>query len=289
MKSSQNRLLTELNNVVNQSAGVHPTAIISSGAVLGSGTTVGPYSIIGPNVVLGDENVIGPHVVLDGHTKIGNRNRIFQFASVGAPPQDLKYRGEASELIIGDGNIIREGATLQPGTQGGGMKTTVGNQNLLMAYAHLGHDCHVGSRCVFANSVAVAGHVTIGDGVILGGLSGIHQFVRLGSLSMLGAGTMVAQDIPPFCIAQGDRAKLVGINRIGMERAGVQKPDIAIVRKIYRSIFMAADGLTMARRMENAAATAGDSESAKLFVEFIASAARGVPRHRGSAGAESDD
>lgn len=269
--------------MVYQSAQVHPTAIISEGARIGSGTTVGAYTIIGPHVVLGENNRIGSHVVLDGHTILGDANEISPFASVGGRPQDLKYRGEASELKIGNKNIIREGVTLQPGTAGGGMLTSVGNENLFMAYSHLGHDSHVGNRCIFANSVAVAGHVTIEDGVIMGGLSGVHQFVRLGSLSMMGAGSMVAQDIPPFCIAQGDRAKLVGINRVGLERAGIEKADIALVRKMYRDIFVADDSaIIMKKRLEAASAQIGSSAVAKAFVDFIAKATRGVPRHRGA-------
>lgn len=268
--------------MVNQNADVHPTAIICEGARLGPGTKIGAYSIIGAHVVLGDDNDVGPHCVIDGHTRIGNGNRFSPFCSIGGPPQDLKYRGEPSELVIGDRNIIREGATLQPGTTGGGMLTSVGNENLFMAYSHLGHDSHIGSRCVLANSVAVAGHVTIEDGVILGGLTGIHQFVRIGRLSMTGAGTMVAQDIPPFCTAQGDRAKLIGINKVGLERAGIDKSEISLLRRTYRDIFVSDDRQILSKRIETALAQVPEGSVSKAFLDFIKSASRGVPRHRGT-------
>ncbi|MCB0340336.1 MAG: acyl-ACP--UDP-N-acetylglucosamine O-acyltransferase, partial [Bdellovibrionales bacterium] len=158
-------------------AEVHPSAIIASGAVLGEGTSVGPYSIIGPNVVIGQNCQIGPHVVIEGFTTLGNDNRVFQFASVGSAPQDLKYKGEQSRLEIGSRNIIREYVTLQPGTAGGGMLSKIGDENLFMVSSHVGHDCRVGDKNVFANGVALAGHVQVGNGVILGGLSAIHQFV----------------------------------------------------------------------------------------------------------------
>jgi len=217
---------------------IHPTAIIAEGAVIGEGTTIGAYSIVGPHVVLGKNNLIGPHVVVEGRTFLGDGNQIYQYATVRANPQDLKFHGEPSELRIGNSNIIRECVTLQPGTEGGGMLTKIGDGNLFMANSHVGHDSFVGDRCIFANGCALAGHVTVGSRVVVGGLSGIHQFVRLGDMSMIGAGAMVAQDIPPYCMAQGDRAKLIGLNKIGMERGGVSKEEILSFRKIYRALLL---------------------------------------------------
>lgn len=252
---------------------IHPTAIISPGAGIGEGTSVGPYSVIGPNVILGKNNRVGPHVVIEGHTTIGDDNFIFQFASVGAAPQDLKYRGEASLLEIGSGNRIREFVTMQPGTEGGGMLTRVGDKNLFMANCHVGHDALIGDSNVFANSAALAGHVIVGNGVTVGGLSGIHQFVRIGDLAILGAGSMVSKDIPPFCIAQGDRAGLVGINRVALERRGYKTDEILRLRKIYREIFAA--GGKISDKVTALKEANGDFALGASFLDFFLSSERG--------------
>lgn len=270
---------------------IHPTAIVDRSASLGEGTTVGPYSIIGPNVVLGRSNRVGPHVVIEGRTFIGDDNTFYQFASVGAAPQDLKYRGEPSELRIGNRNIIRENVTLQPGTAGGGMLTSIADQNLFMANTHVGHDSHVGSRCVIANGAALAGHVTVHDGVIIGGLSGIHQFVKLGSVAMIGAGAMVAQDIPPYCMAQGDRASIQGLNRVGLERNGGSREDLSVLREVYRLIFTPsgteAKSKVFKDRVAQARELVGSNERGLAFVSFIESSQRGIaPHHRGVGGSE---
>jgi UDP-N-acetylglucosamine acyltransferase len=266
-----------------RSARIHPTAIVADGAVIGEGTTVGPYSIVGSHVRLGRDNVVGPHVVLDGRTTIGDGNTIYQFASVGAPPQDLKYRGEPSELKIGNRNIVRECVTLQPGTHGGGMLTSIGDQNLFMANTHVGHDSHVGSRCVVANGAALAGHVTVADGVIIGGLSGIHQFVRLGAVCMIGAGAMVAQDIPPYCMAQGDRATVQGLNRVGLERNGGTREDLAILREVYRVVFTPqgteAQDKVFKDRVAFAKTIVGANVRGLDFVAFIERTERGIAAH----------
>lgn len=265
---------------------VHVSAIVHPDAILGAGTTVGAYSIIGPDVVLGENNVIGPHVVIEGRTRLGNSNKIFQFASVGADPQDLKFCGELSELLIGDNNIIREFTTLQPGTTGGGMVTRIGNGNLFMANTHVGHDTIIGNKCIFANSAALSGHVTIGDRVVVGGLSGIHQFVKLGDLSMIGAGAMVAQDIPPFCMAQGDRAKLIGLNKLGLERAGVSKEAALALRKVYRLVLLSESeevkGLTIKERIAKIKESSSSSPQIEQFLSFVLSSERGVARPRSS-------
>jgi UDP-N-acetylglucosamine acyltransferase len=266
---------------------IHPTAIIAPGAVLGDGTTVGPYSIIGAEVRMGKNNRIGPHVVIEGRTTMGDDNTVYQFASVGAAPQDLKFRGEPSELRIGSRNIIRENVTLQPGTAGGGMLTVIGDQNLFMANTHVGHDSRVGNRCVVANGAALAGHVTVHDGVIIGGLSGIHQFVRLGSVSMIGAGAMVAQDVPPYCMAQGDRASIQGLNRVGLERNGGSRDDLAVLREVYRVVFSPAGteaaGKVFKDRVAHARGLVGTNQRGLDFVAFIEASERGIAPHHRSA------
>jgi UDP-N-acetylglucosamine acyltransferase len=266
---------------IHSSAVVHPSAVIYPGAVIGAGTEVGPFSVIGPHVVLGERNVLASHVVIEGHTTIGDENHIFQFASVGARPQDLKFKGEESRLEIGNGNAIREYVTLHPGTAGGGMLTKIGDRNLLMACSHVAHDVIMGNRNILANSCALAGHITVGDGVIAGGLSGVHQFVRLGTMSYIGAGSMVSKDVPPFCLVQGDRAGLAGLNIIGMRRAGVPSDVIRSLKQAYRRLFREWDGEVGVQELtlrERAAILLGQANSPqeRLFLEFIISSERGV-------------
>lgn len=260
---------------------IHPTAIVDKNAVIGDGCEIGAFSIVGPDVVIGDRTWIGPHVVVEGRTRLGEDNKIFQFASVGSQPQDLKYKGEPSELIIGDGNIIREYVTLQPGTEAGGMFTKIGHRNLFMANTHVGHDSIVGSRCVIANGAALAGHVTVADGVIIGGLSGIHQFVRLGSVCMIGAGAMVAQDVPPYCMAQGDRATIQGLNRVGLERNGGTRDDLALLRELYRTVFTTTSGKVFKERVVMGRSMVGENPRGIDFIGFLETSERGVaPHHR---------
>jgi len=255
-------------------AAIHHTAIVSDGAQIGEGTTIGPYSVIGPRVIVGKNNRIGPHVVIEGNTKIGDSNHIFQFSSIGAAPQDLKYKGEDSVLEIGSGNKIREFVTLQPGTEGGGMITKIGNNNLFMANCHIGHDGMVGDSNVIANSAAIAGHVVIGNGVIVGGLVAIHQFVRLGDCCLLGGGAMVVKDIPPYCIAQGDRATLIGVNKVALERKGFSREDVMRVRKLYREVFQGSGSFES--RVESARKEFSNFAAATLFLDFIGSTERGI-------------
>jgi UDP-N-acetylglucosamine acyltransferase len=255
---------------------IHPTAIVAPEAQIGRGTTIGAYSIVGPHVVIGEGNKIGPHVVIEGYTTIGSENTIFQFASVGSAPQDLKYRGEASTLVVGDKNIIREYVTLQPGTAGGEMMTVIGNQNLFMVSSHVAHDCRVGDRNVFANSVAVAGHVEIGNGVILGGLCGIHQFVKIGDLSMLAGGSMINRDVPPYCMVQGNRAYLVGLNLVGLERNGLSNAEVRDLKLIYQRLFKE-NGVLRDKLVELENEYTHFKFASKLF-EFIRASQRGVTR-----------
>lgn len=269
------------------SSAIHPTAIIHEGAVVGAGTTIGPYSVIGSHVVLGTGNRIGSHVVIEGRTEIGQDNQIFQFASVGAIPQDLKYHGEPSRLVIGNRNIIREFVTLQPGTEGGGMLTQIGDGNLFMANSHLGHDGRVGNGNVIANSAALAGHVTIGNHTTVGGLVGVHQFTRLGDLCILSGGTMVVKDIPPYCIAQGDRAGLVGINKIALQRRGYSADDIRLLRQLYRELFLG-DG-PLAGRLVSCRNSYGENAIAGSFLSFCETSTRGLTFPRADSGDDSDD
>ena len=271
------------------SPSIHPTAIIAPGAVIGHGCSVGPYSIIGPRIVLGKNNHIGPHVVLDGNTTFGDENTVFQFASIGAPPQDLKYHGESSTLTIGNKNIIREYVTIQPGTSGGGMKTTVGDGNLFMATTHVGHDTVVGNANIMANGAALAGHVWVGNYVTVGGLSGIHQFVRLGDHCFLGGGAMVVKDIPPFCIAQGDRAVLAGLNVVGLERRGLDANVIQQIKSLYRRIFLSPG--TWKEKLAAAESEASGFKEGKFFLEFIGASTRGItlPRGRSRRAAEPEE
>lgn len=252
---------------------VHPTAIVDEKAELGVDVKIGPYSIIGPDVKIGDRSCIGPHVVIEGRTELGEQNEVFQFASLGARPQDLKYRGEPSTLVIGAHNIIREYVTIQPGTEHGHMTTKVGNNNLFMAYSHVGHDCFVGNHNVFANSSAMAGHVTVFDGVILGGLVGVHQFCRIGSMAMLSGGTMVGHDVPPYCIAQGDRAFLRGLNLIGLQRAGFSNEDISALKRAFRLMFSSRGHL---HGRPDLPADLAANPRVQVMLDFIEGTSRGI-------------
>lgn len=219
---------------------IHATASVDPRAELGDEVEVGPYSIIGPKVKIGNGTRVKSHVVIEGNTTLGDANLIFQFTTVGSVPQDLKYRGEDSQLIIGNHNTIREFVSLNPGTAGGGMVTRIGDRNLLMMYCHIAHDCILGDHNIIANGATLGGHVVIEDYVIVGGLVGIHQFVKVGSSAILGAGSMVSKDIPPYCNATGDRARLRGLNIEGLRRRGFTKAQVEALKKAYRIIFQSA-------------------------------------------------
>ncbi len=255
---------------------IHPTAVVSPGAEIGAGVRIGPYVIVGPHARIGDGAVIRGHAVVDGWTEVGANAEIFPFASVGLPPQDMKYKGEKTILRIGDGTIIREGVTLHPGTAGGGGATTVGNNCLIMVGVHIAHDCHIGHRVIMANGTHLGGHVTIGDGAIIGALCGIHQFTRVGALAMPAGGSMLVRDLPPYCTAKGDRARLVGLNLIGMRRAGIPEERIALVKKAYRILFrsklLLKDALARVERE-----LAGSPEVDRM-VKFIRDSERGFCR-----------
>jgi UDP-N-acetylglucosamine acyltransferase len=251
----------------------HPTAIIHNQAIIGEGTTIGPYSIIGPLVRLGKNNKISPHVVLDGLTEIGDNNIIYQFASIGSAPQDQKWQGEPTRLIIGSGNQIREYVTIQPSNSLDGT-TIVGDNNLFMACSHIAHDAIVGNDCWFANSACVAGHAIIGDRVIMGGLSGVHQYAKIGDLAFIAAGSIVTQDIPPFCTAQGDRARLVYINKVGLQRAGYSEGDIRKIHVIFRTLFY--ENGIMSQKIHRLQESYSSCQIAKKIINFIGSSQRGI-------------
>jgi len=211
-------------------ARIHPSAVIDDGAVIGAGTEVGPFCHIGPRVVLGAGVVLKSHVVVAGRTEVGDETAIFPFACIGEVPQDLKFRGEETRLVIGKRNRIREGATMNPGTEGGGGVTRIGDDGLFMANSHVAHDCQIGDRVILVNNVAVAGHCVLEDDVIVGGLSGVHQFVRIGRGAMIGAVTMVTADVIPHGLVQGPRGVLDGLNLVGLRRRGAERGDILALR-----------------------------------------------------------
>ena len=257
-------------------AHIHATAIIDPRAELHDDVEIGPYSVIGPGVKIGKGTRIKSHVVIDGRTTLGEGNLIFQFATVGSTPQDLKYKGEPSELVIGDRNIIREFASLNPGTAGGGMVTRIGDYNLLMMYCHIAHDCSLGNHNIVANGATLGGHVIIEDYAIVGGLVGIHQFVKIGTGAIVGAGSMVSKDVTPFCNATGDRAKLRGLNLEGLRRRGFTREKIEALKKAYRILYQT-------KLRARAAVQKVDQEVARFpevekLCDFIANSQHGVCR-----------
>ena len=255
---------------------VHPTAIVDARAEIDGDVEIGPYCVIGAGVRIGKGSRVHSHAVITGRTTLGEGNVVFPFASIGTIPQDLKYKGEPSELLIGNRNTIREYVSLNPGTTAGGMVTRVGDQNLLMMQCHIAHDCLLGDRNVVANGATLGGHVVIEDFVIVGGLVGIHQFVRIGTGAILGAGSMVSKDVPPYCNATGDRAKLHGLNLEGLKRRGFDRTVIALLRKAYRIVFQSA------LRTEDALKKIREELPAipeiEKFASFIAQSGRGVCR-----------
>ena len=255
---------------------VHETALVDARAELDLDVEVGAYSVIGPRVKLGKGTRIRSHVVIEGNTTLGERNLIFQFATVGSVPQDLKYKGEDSQLIIGHHNTIREFASLNPGTTGGGMITRIADHNLLMMYCHIAHDCILGNHNIIANGATLGGHVVVEDYVIVGGLVGVHQFVKVGTGAILGAGSMVSKDIPPYCNATGDRAKLRGLNLEGLKRRGFNQDQIEALKKAYRIIFQS--GLRTREALEKVRLEFPDSPEIERMALFIETSQRGICR-----------
>lgn len=255
---------------------IHPTAIIHPGARLADNVSIGPYTVIGEHVSIGAGTTIAGHVVVEGWTDIGRDNQIFQFSSVGAAPQDLKYAGQKTYLKIGDRNRIREFTTLNRGTAEGGGVTSIGNDNLFMAYSHVAHDCIIENHVVLANGATLAGHVVIESSAILGGLSAVHQFSRIGCHAMISGGSMVAQDIPPYTVAQGDRARTVGLNLIGLKRRGFSEETTRGIKKAYRMIYRS--GLRLEEALQKINEEVEQTPELDHFLNFIKDSQRGIAR-----------
>jgi len=255
---------------------VHPTAVVARGAELEAGVTVGPYAVIGPHVRVGAGCRIGAHAVVDGHTTLGEATRIFSFASVGSIPQDLKYAGEASTLELGEANIVREFVSINPGTAAGGMATRTGKGCVFMVNAHVGHDCRLGDHVIVSPGAALGGHVTIEDHAIIGGLVGVHQFVRIGESALCAAGAMVSMDVPPFCVAAGDRARLRGLNVVGLRRRGFTSATLAALKRAYRMLFQAPG--TRRDAVAHTREAVGHVPEVAHLLDFVLASQRGVCR-----------
>jgi UDP-N-acetylglucosamine acyltransferase len=255
---------------------IHPTAIIESGAELAGDVSIGAYSIIGKHVKIGNGTWIGPHVVIQGHTQIGTDNKIYQFSSIGEVPQDKKYNGEATQLLIGDRNVIRECCTFNTGTTQDLGKTVLGNDNWIMAYVHLAHDCIIGNDTIFANNATLAGHVTIHDHVILGGFTLVHQFCHVGEYAFTGMGTAISKDIPPYIIVAGTPTKQRGINREGLLRKGFNEDSRERINNAYKILYR--QDLTLQNAVKRLTEQYAQYEDVMLMAEFCANSKRGILR-----------
>ena len=262
------------------SAGIHETAIVSPSAVLADDVEVGAFSIIGPHVSIGAGTKVGPHCVIDGHTRIGANNHFYRFCSIGGMPQDKKYAGEPTRLEIGDGNMVREYVTINTGTQQDVGVTRLGDDNWIMAYVHIAHDCQVGSHTILANAVQLAGHIHVGDWVILGGLSAVHQFVRIGAHSMVGGTSTVRQDVPPYMIGAGDPFRPVGINAEGLQRRGYDAETISALKESFRLLYRRGlkvnEAAAAMRKLQEERPAARDA--IELIASFLEREGRGIVR-----------
>ncbi|VAW58975.1 Acyl-[acyl-carrier-protein]--UDP-N-acetylglucosamine O-acyltransferase [hydrothermal vent metagenome] len=255
---------------------IHQTAIIDEKAIVADDVSIGPYSIIGADVEIGEGCWIGPHVVINGPTKIGKNNKIFQFASLGEEPQDLKFAGEISYLEIGDNNTIRENVTISRGTEDGGNVTRIGNHNLIMAYVHIAHDCQIGNHIIFANSASCAGHVEVGDHAILGGFTLVHQFTKIGSYCFTSMGAIINQDVPPYVIVASNYGKASGINKVGLKRSGYSDEVIRAIVNAYK--LMVRSKKPREQVMQDAAKLIEDYPEVKMMADFIIQSERGIIR-----------
>jgi UDP-N-acetylglucosamine acyltransferase len=255
---------------------IHPTAIIDPSAEIGAGVSIGAYSVIGPNVVIGASSWIGPHVVLNGPTTIGRDNKIFQFASVGEVPQDLKFGGEDTRLEIGDRNTIREFTTINRGTGVGGGVTRIGNDNLLMAYIHIAHDCIVGNHVILSNNASLAGHVTVADHAILGGFTLVHQFCAIGEHVFAGMGSAIGKDVPPYLIVNGTPAAPHGLNKVGLKRRGFSDEQLRELSRAYRLLYR--QGLSLEEAKLQLQKLGEENEDVRQFSDFLQQSTRSIIR-----------
>jgi UDP-N-acetylglucosamine acyltransferase len=256
--------------------GIHPSAIVDPGADLGSGVEIGPFSIIEKDVVIGDNTWIGPHVVIRNHTTIGQDNKIFQFSSIGEQPQHQGYAGEPTRLVIGDRNVVREYCTLNRGTAGHLGETRIGDDNFIMAYVHIAHDCTLGDNIIFANGASLAGHVDVGDYAILGGFSLVHQFCKVGAHCITGIGAICFQDVPPYIVAAGNSAQPYGINTKGLHRRDFSDDTIALLKRAYRLLYRS--NLDLNTAIEEIDQLAPGDEAVSVLCEFLRCSKRGVIR-----------
>ena len=255
---------------------IHPSAVVHPNARIADTVEIGPYSVIGEHVSIGRETKIASHVLIEGWTTIGERNQIHSFSSIGTPPQDIGYKNDETFLIIGNDNVIRECATIHRATTKEDRKTEIGNKNFLMAYSHVAHDCKLGNNIIMANSVALGGHIVIDDNAILGGIVAVHQFVRIGAYSIIGGQSAVSQDIPPYVSAAGNRAKLYGLNLVGLKRRGFSDAVIGTLKKAYKIIFRS--GLTQDEALHKVVEEFPQSAEVRTLVDFIRSSKRGITR-----------
>ncbi len=262
--------------MIHDTAQIHPSAVVEDGAVIGPHVKIGPFCYVDSKVEIGEGTELLSHVVVKGPTKIGQYNRIFQFASIGEACQDLKYAGEDTQLIIGDRNTIRESVTMHRGTVQDKGITQVGSDSLFMINAHIAHDCVVGDRCIFANNATLGGHVKVGNQAIIGGMAAIHQFCHIGDHCMLGGGSIVVQDVPPFVMAQGNHCAPFGINIEGLKRRGFEKKEIHAIRRAYKALYRSNNTLEEAKT--EIAKEAAEFPSVKLFLDFLQNSARGIIR-----------
>ncbi|AAU37068.1 acyl-ACP--UDP-N-acetylglucosamine O-acyltransferase [Basfia succiniciproducens] len=262
--------------MIHPSAKIHPTAIVEEGAKIGENVIIGPFCLIGADVDIGKGTVLHSHIVVKGITRIGEDNQIYQFASIGEANQDLKYNGEPTKTIIGDRNRIRESVTIHRGTVQGGGVTRIGDDNLFMINSHIAHDCIIKNRCILANNATLAGHVQLDDFVIVGGMSAIHQFVVVGAHVMLGGGSMVSQDVPPYVMAQGNHARPFGVNIEGLKRRGFDKPTLHAIRNVYKLIYRS--DKTLDEVLPEIEQVAQKDSSISFFVEFFKRSTRGIIR-----------
>ena len=262
--------------MIDPTAFIHPSAIVEDGAVIGAGVHIGPFCYIGSKVEIGEGTVLKSHVVVNGITKIGRDNEIYQFASIGEVNQDLKYAGEPTRVEIGDRNRIRESVTIHRGTAQGGNLTKVGSDNLLMINAHIAHDCVIGNRCIFANNATLGGHVTVDDFAIIGGMTAVHQFCVIGAHVMVGGCSGVAQDVPPYVIAQGNHATPFGLNIEGLKRRGFDKESLHAIRNAYKILYRS--GKTLEEAKPEIAELAQQHAAVQLFVDFFERSTRGIIR-----------